>query len=148
MLNVVLGTIKNDIWDVDTEMKQWKPKCQLDTFPANNSLAVTWHWTIPGMAERGSWSDGPTATFIQSAYLLDILLWHCHGPVWDLTDRGLLLLSAFQGLGPAYLLPDGAEINSLSEMCTSGEPLGEARPSRQCLPWNWSRKVMRFLAKL
>ncbi len=36
-----------------------------------------------------------------------------HGPVWDPTDRGLLWLSAFQGPGPAYLLPDGAEINSL-----------------------------------
>jgi len=143
----MLGTIKNDIWDVDTEMKQWKPKCQLDAFPANNSLAVTWHWATLGKAERGSLADAPMATFIQSAYLLDISLWHCHGPVWDPADRGLLLLSAFQGLGPAYLVPDGAEIDSLSEMCASGEPVGEERPSRLCLPWNWSRKVMRFFGR-
>ncbi len=95
------GTIKNGIWDADTEMKRRKPKCQLD--------AVAWRWATLREKLLGCTSGCIYSVSLSAGHLTLTR----HGPVWDPTDRGLLLLSAFQGPGPAYLLLDGAEINSL-----------------------------------
>lgn len=113
MRNIMLGTNQNDIWDVD----HWLFKGFETAAIQMSTGRVPWKQftrQLPGMDKFWKWQPtevtaDPRAAFIQSSYLLDISLWHCHWPVWGLTDRRLLLLSAFQGLGPAYLLPDGAQ---------------------------------------